>query len=732
MELDTLDYRRQLSPRDQLVVLRRRRLTVLGVFLAVLLAGGGAVLLSRPVYRASAKVAVPVPPAPRSQEPSGSSANPLSALLAPARPPSVAAQRDAISDPSFLAAAMATAGIPASAKGVLPTVGVDAPEGSDVVTITVTGEDPQATMRLANGIAHRHVERMEELQRTSVEEALAYVEEEQDQAARTLRAAREKLRAFRARHSLEQLAAEQEPRARWRIEAVARVSAARAALASVEAGLGKVRQRLARQPRDVSELHRQNNPQRARLEEKLGLLRLERLALLRDLQPGSPEVQAIDESIASHEVQLAAEPEWVNVRGFLPNPERAALETRLRELEMARVGHEAEYLAAVVEARRQGVKGPGIGALQVEADALVRERDRAEERYTLLSGRLQDLAIRQVAQPYAARVISAAALPTAPVWPNRPLLLVLCASLAVILAVGSGFLHEHLDDRIQTAGEVEQLAALPSLGHVPLARHSPILSLAPERSELSETYRTVRSWISFARGGSTLNRVQITSPSPGDGKTTVAANLAVSFALDGKRVVLLDTDLRHPSAHRAFNRPAAPGLAELLERDGSAAEGLVETGLPNLLLLPAGETTAEPAELLSSPAFDRLLEELDGMADVVVIDSAACLSVSDPLIVATRGAGVVLVTEPGRTRRAELLRAVELLDRAGALLLGSVMNRADASTGYFNGGCYYRPYRATSRGAGGKRYLAAGDGHAGAVFGQAEEPGAQKAAGAPS
>ncbi|MFN3652471.1 MAG: GumC family protein [Armatimonadota bacterium] len=669
------------------------------VFLAVFSLGLAVTLSSAPVYRASVRLTVPVPPSPKNRDLSGLTGNPLEVLLAPARPPSVAAQAEAISDPGFLRQSMLAAGFDLNDGTPEPSVEVEAEDGADVMAIAVEGRSPRQAAKLANEIARRHLERMARLQGESIEAALAFVQKERTEAARQVQRARGRLRGFRQVHPLERLTAEQGPRAQQRVEARTRLSTSRAALQSVTAELNKLRRRLAAEPLDASRAHQQANPQRALLLQKLGELQVERLQLLRDFQESSPEVQAVTEQIQSYRRQLEREPEAVVARTFAPNPVRTALETRLNELELARIEREAAFNAAVSEVRKEGGRGEEIGSLQLQADILAKEREAAESRFALLSERLQELEIRRVAQPYAAHVISAAAVPSAPIWPNKPLLLVISASLALVLGIGAGYLREHLDDRVHSSLEMESATALPALGQVPLSR-APLLPALPAGSELDHAYRMIRSWISFSHAGLSSRRLQITSPCPGEGKTTTSVNLAASLASDGKPVVLVDADLRRSRVHEVFGLPLGPGLAELLQDESLEPRDLLRpSGVPHLSILTAGHAAADPAELLSGPALDRVLAQLDEIASITLVDTPACLPVADPLILAGRMSGVVLVTGAARSRRADLARAREILNASGATVLGAILNGVRGGRGPHYSAYYGRSERGGGGGA---------------------------------
>jgi capsular exopolysaccharide synthesis family protein len=183
--------------------------------------------------------------------------------------------------------------------------------------------------------------------------------------------------------------------------------------------------------------------------------------------------------------------------------------------------------------------------------------------------------------------------------------------------------------------------------------------------------------------------LMVTSPGPTEGKSITLANLAVVLAQSGRKVVVVDTDLRRPVLHRAFDVAKSHGLSDvILTSNPGLEEHLQATAMDNLWVLPSGSLPPNPAELLGSERFKGLIEELKERADVILFDSPPVLAVTDAAVLSTRVDGVLLINEAGRTRRQEARQAVEELQRVGANLLGVVLNRLSRR----NGGYYYYYY----------------------------------------
>jgi capsular exopolysaccharide synthesis family protein len=253
------------------------------------------------------------------------------------------------------------------------------------------------------------------------------------------------------------------------------------------------------------------------------------------------------------------------------------------------------------------------------------------------------------------------------------------------LAGGAVFLQEYLDDRVHSPAEVAQLLNLPVLAQVSVlpANQPRLVDALPWHSSVAEAYRALRAGIGFAALDGPIHRLQIASPCGGEGRSTAAINLSIVLARDGKKVVLIDADLRSPTIHRSFGLPEAPGLSDVLAGMNSLEEVLHSTGIENLQVIPAGNLPPNPVELLGSRVFDRLLEQLEEQSDILVIDTPPCISVTDAVTVAARSDAVLLVMQVGRTKKAAVRQTLELLGRARARIVGLLPNHASPShSGY--------------------------------------------------
>ena len=321
-----------------------------------------------------------------------------------------------------------------------------------------------------------------------------------------------------------------------------------------------------------------------------------------------------------------------------------------------------------------------------------------QQLYENANARLRQLQLTPNSDIYNAKTIVEAA-PGIKVAPSLVATLALALVLGAVAGIGLAYAAEWTDNGFHDPDEIRRGLGLPIVGHIPFLPASPAPDSAVDehlcayhapKSPQAEAFRGLRTALYFSTQRQGHQVIQVTSPSKGDGKSTLIANLAISIAYSGKSVVLVDADFRRPAIHELFRlgRPQS-GLASAILGEVDLNRVVQPGPISGLSLIPCGPQPAQPAELLTSPRFQEFLAELRQRFEFVLIDTPPLLAVTDPAVVASRVDGVILTLRPSKKCRPTAERAKEILGSVGANILGIVVNGA---AGFRSGNAYGYDY----------------------------------------
>ncbi len=312
-------------------------------------------------------------------------------------------------------------------------------------------------------------------------------------------------------------------------------------------------------------------------------------------------------------------------------------------------------------------------------DAIL-ERDTLEANLSIL--RTQALGLSSLSID-PGDIIQPATVPRSPSSPNHPLDLTLGGFLGLLLGMGAGIVRDRTDQRPRGDDDLERMLGAPTLAVVPRSRRLrqlPLCAVDDPRGVEAEVFRTLRTNVLVIAARRGTRSVTVTSAQAGEGKTTVAANVAAALAQVGRRVLAVSADLRHPRLHAVFDTPNDRGLGDVLAGACSLEDAVRPTRVPNLLVLPSGPPVqaVEALELLQSERMGQILGALD--VDHVVVDAPPILTVADAIVLAGACDGVLLVADARQGRRRAILAARRLLERVDVGIIGGVLNRAARSS----------------------------------------------------
>lgn len=437
------------------------------------------------------------------------------------------------------------------------------------------------------------------------------------------------------------------------------------------------------------------DPLLASLDEKYSSLREDYVDAVGQYGPNFPKVKRLQDQL--NEIQS------------LTDRERKRMVTRVHDDYQVALGRERLLSAAVAHEKEEVGK---LNQLSIEHNLLKREFETNQQLYSSLLQHLKDATVSAGLRATNIHLVDSALVPTYPVRPRVMYNIVLGLLVGLVIGITLAIIEESLDTSIKSAEDLERTIGAPTLAVVPMARSSWLrvsgdkgrshdgavesIVLKHPTSSLAESYHTLRTAILLSTAPRPPQMLLVTSSQPGEGKTCTALNLAMGLAQRGVAVALVDADMRRPGIASALNISAnGAGLSTIL----SGAHTLDETlrqfePVPNLWVLPAGPEAPNPADLLSSPSMQEVLQQLRGRFTHVVLDSAPLLLVTDATILSGMVDGTVLVVESSVMARRGLARAHKILESAGGRILGGVLNKWDArSEGYYAYyGSYYRGY----------------------------------------
>jgi capsular exopolysaccharide synthesis family protein len=362
---------------------------------------------------------------------------------------------------------------------------------------------------------------------------------------------------------------------------------------------------------------------------------------------------------------------------------KSSLENQLSQLQ-TRIQKNNEDLAALeINNENQG-----------ERDRLEANQAQYQQTYAYLLQSYEQVRLTEAQSTSNIVQVEPATIPERPIRPRIFVNTMLACVVGFMLTVGLVFLIDALDDTLKKPEEIANQLGLPILGVI--ERHeveegSPITATLP-RTPVSEAFRSLRTNIQFASVDKPIHTLLVTSPSPAEGKSTIAVNLGVVLAHSGRKVIVVDGDLRRPRVHKVLGITNKTGLSDLFVQDSIHLSGIIqETSIENLFALTTGELPPNPSELLGTEKLELILEKIKEEFDSVIVDSPPVMAVTDSAILSPKVDGVLLVVKPGVTQMAVAKQCVELLQRGGAKLLGVVLNEVNlqGSRYYYYKGYYY-------------------------------------------
>jgi len=367
---------------------------------------------------------------------------------------------------------------------------------------------------------------------------------------------------------------------------------------------------------------------------------------------------------------------------------------------------EAQSLRNAIEQREQAILA--LNQQGVQYNILKREFETNRELYDGLLQRMKEIGVAAGVQENNISVIDAALPPGGAYKPQMGRNVLMAVAVGLMIGVGLALVLEFFDSTIHRTEDLEALTGRPVLGLVPMVKPKQMredhkVEKLPDRavghysakfpkSSVSEAFRSLRTSLMFSTPEGMPKTLLITSPGPGDGKTTTAINLATVMAQNGSKVLLIDADLRKPRLHRDFGKPQSPGLTNRIasaQTDSGEASTILPTDVDGLFVMPSGNSAPNPAELLSSERMTKIVAMNGRAFDHVVIDTAPILGLADAMALSRLVDGVIVVASAGKTAKEGIKSSMRRMAQVRAPLLGVVLNTVDLDSPDY---AYYASY----------------------------------------
>ncbi len=340
-------------------------------------------------------------------------------------------------------------------------------------------------------------------------------------------------------------------------------------------------------------------------------------------------------------------------------------------------------------------------ASSVDLDRLKTTLQLYQQIYISSINSLETLRLSKAQSTPTVMQVETAAKPTTPISPKPVQSALLAAAIGLLATAGFIFLVEFLDDTLKTPDDIKDVLETPVIGFIGELKHNPkqdeeslgVFVAKNPRSPVAEAFRSLRTNLEYSSVDDPARTLLVTSSGESEGKSTVAANLAIVEAQSGKKVIIIDADMRRPKVHVQFNKSNRKGLSDVVTGK-LRIEDVVKTydQVENLSIITCGTIPPNPSELLGSDRMSQTLKELEEQFDLIIIDTPPMI-VSDAQILSGKVDGVIFVVIPGQTRAIAALRPIEELRRIGSHVMGIVANKIPRNRDYYYGGYnYYSPY----------------------------------------
>ena len=582
---------------------------------------------------------------------------------------------------SVVADAKASARVEAAVNRALASLSARRMRDADIIEVAFKSDDPDVSANFLTVLIDRYLERHLEVHQSG--QSYDFFRTQSAQLEQKLQSSARSLAEFKKKYNLVSFDERKASILSHYMEVDASIKDNDTALKVTQKRLEELKENLNKvsEHRYLSQAENTDSPVTSTLRLRLGELELKRLEL-ENKYKADHRVAEINEAIAKVKEMLTEEEE--RFHGSVTTGASSSylgMEDSIMELEVDLKALQTKRVELETQLVEYGRELERLGRLEPELEALNRDVWVDEQNYRLYITKFEESRVADAMD--AARMVSVSVIepPEAPLGPvpvNKALNIFVSMCIAGVAGLGLALLIEYFDHTFKVPEDIKDNLRLPLLGTIedlPDEEREDLegLAISPKPSS---SYQILKSNIMMSAEEKRIKMLSICCPTPKEGSSTVALNLAASLAKEnGRRVVLVDANLRQPSLHSNFNLPVSPGFSDVIHDDVNPHEAIKKSVIPNLFVLTSGVSPPNPMVILESPKLVDLIEVLRSEFDWIVFDCAPVNMYPDSVVLASRLDGVVLVVQAENKRAEVAIQAKEHLEGAGAKILGAVLNR---------------------------------------------------------
>jgi len=575
--------------------------------------------------------------------------------------------------------------------------------GLDIIEITAESPSPYEAALIANCYANEYMNLNLDINRNQLTFVKNFLFDQRNEKLVQLKEAEEILRTFQEKGGIVSLDAQATSLIEQLSEFEAQKNAIQIELMASDQVLAQLKRELTKQdPRLADYLKSVSSESYLKtLQEQLAKLEVNRDLAISSKTPGvntDPIIKDYDKKIRDLRIKLDEQISVIKAGIFASSPEE------VKQLSQKIITEEVKNQSLRISAKELEIivnkyeeRFNKLPKTSIELAGYQRNREALEKLYTLVEEKYQEALINEQSQPGNVLVIDNARIPGFPSKPNRFLIIIIGLVIGTAIAFGYVFIKNYFDTTIKSPEDLERrnINVLSWIPHIEGEQtngkneYEFIVAKKPD-SVASEAFKALRTRVQFSRiDNDAIKTILITSAAQQEGKTTVAVNLAGSFAQANRKTLIIDCDLRKPRLHNIFNAERIPGLIDYLFKQAKFEDIVHDGGIENFYFIAAGTIPPNPSEMLESRQMREFLTEMKKAYDLVVLDSAPIIAVTDSEILCRLADATILVVSADTTESQLMEKSVELIKSGSSSFIGTVLNNFNYRTSY---GSYYKYY----------------------------------------